>query len=64
MHKTADSSITARSIIEVPDMQRQLYFEILDGQQNSFTAETDLNQRKLASTLKWSHYMFTSGVIQ
>ena len=45
-------------------MQIQLNFEIPYGQQNSFAAETDLNQRKLASTLKWSHYMFTSGVIQ
>ena len=45
-------------------MQTQLNFEIPYGQQNSFTAETDLNQRKLATTLKWSYYKFTSGVIQ
>ena len=44
-----------------PVIQTLLNFEIAYGQQNSFTAETDLNQRKLASTLKWPHYKFTSS---
>ena len=43
------------------DIQTQLNVEISNGQENSFTAETDLNQRKLASTLKWSHYKFNSS---
>ena len=36
-------------------------FEIPYGQENSFTAETDLIQRSLASTLKWPYYKFTSS---
>ena len=50
--------------LSVRNIQTQLNFEIPYGQQNSFTAETDLNQRKLASTLKWSHYKFSSDEIQ
>ena len=41
--------------------QHTVKFEIPYGQQNSFTAETDLIQRSLASTLKWPHYKFTSS---
>ena len=44
--------ITAESCLSVPVIQTQLAFEIANGQQTSFMAETDLNQRKLASTLK------------
>ena len=43
---------TTESHLSLPDIQTQLNFEIANRQQNSFTAETDLNQRKLASTLK------------
>ena len=39
------------------------HFEISNGQQNSFTAETDLVQRRLASILKWPHYKFKSSEI-
>ena len=50
--------LTAESCLSVPDIQTQLNFEIANGQQNSFTAESDLIQRRLASTLKWPHYKF------
>ena len=45
----------ADSCLSVPDIQTQLNFEIANCQQNSFTAETNLIQRRLASTLKWPH---------
>ena len=53
--------ITAESCLSVPVIQTQLAFEITNGLQTSFMAETDLIQRKLASTLKWPHYKFTSS---
>ena len=61
MCKQRDPSIPAIRYLSVPNIQTQLYFEILYGLQNRFTAETDLIQRSLASTLKWPHYKFTSG---
>ena len=51
--------LTAESCLSVPVIQTQLAFEIANGQQTSFMAETDLIQRRLASTLKWPHYKFT-----
>ena len=54
-------SIPAIRYLTVHSIQTQLYFEILYGLQNRFTAETDLIQRRLASTLKWSHYKFKSS---
>ena len=51
------------SCFTVPDIQTQLNFEIANGQQNSFTAESDLILRRLASALKWPHYKFTSSEI-
>ena len=53
--------ITAESCLSVPVIQTQLAFEIANGQQTSFMAETDLIQRRLASTLKWPHYKFMSS---
>ena len=52
---------STESRLSLLDIQTQLNFEIPYGQQNSFTAETDLNQRKLASTFKWPHYNFKSS---
>ena len=54
---------TNESRLSLPDIQTQLNFEIANGQQNSLTAESKLIQRRLASTLKWPHYMFTSSEI-
>ena len=45
------------------DIQTQLNFEISNGQQNSFTAEPALVQRRLASTLSWPHYKFKCSEI-
>ena len=45
------------------DIQTQLNFEISNGQHNSFTAETGLVQRRLASTLSWPHYKFKCSEI-
>ena len=47
----------------ISDIQTQLNFEISKGQQNSFTAETALVQRRLASTLSWPHYKFKCSEI-
>ena len=55
-HEPRDSPL--KVVFSVPDIQTQLNFEIANGQQNSFTAESDLIQRRLASTLKWPHYKF------
>ena len=43
---------STESRLSLLDIQTQLNFEIANVQQNSFTAETNLIQRRLASTLK------------
>ena len=53
--------LTAESCLSVPVIQTQLAFEITNGLQTSFMAETDLIQRWGASTLKWPQYKFTSS---
>ena len=56
--------ISTESRLSLLDIQTQLNFQIANVQQNSFKAETNLIQRRLASTLKWPHYMLTSSEIQ
>ena len=53
--------LTAESCVIVPVIETHLAFEIANGQQTNFMAETDLIQRRLASTLKWPYYKFTSS---
>ena len=57
--KAQTLKLTAESCLSVPVIQTHLAFEIANGLQTSFMAETDLIQRRLASTLKWPHYKFT-----
>ena len=52
--------LTAESCLLVPVIETQLAFEIANGQETSFMSETDLIQRRVASTLKLPHYKFTS----
>ena len=59
-HQCTNPETRAESCLSVPIIQTQLAFQLPNGHQTSFMAETDLIQRRLALTLKWQ-YKFTSS---